>query len=92
MSKDITEDILLKAGFTKKTTYSIVCPKYYSIKLSNIHIGVYNISNMPTRSWNVKVFSSKHFHIADIDIQSIDHFNKLMELMDIDFRLKEEEL
>jgi hypothetical protein len=54
MSKDITEDILLRAGFIKKMTYSIVCPKYYSIKLSNIHIGVYNISNMPTRSWNVK--------------------------------------
>lgn len=90
MSKDITEEILLKAGFTKKMTCSVVCPEYYSIELSNIHIEVYHISNMPTRSWNVKVFNSEYFYIADNDIQTISHFNKVMELMDIDFRLKKE--
>lgn len=86
MSKDITEDILLKAGFDKEKCYSIVCPYRYIKILSDVYVDVSNISNMPMRNWNVKVYNCDGL-FADVDIQTIDHFNRLMDLMDIDFKL-----
>lgn len=88
MSKDITEEILLNAGFHKEEIYSIVCPYRYAIKLSNVYVEVYNSSNMHTRNFNIKVFNSYGL-FADVDIETVEHFNKLMDLMDIDFKLKE---
>ena len=91
--ENITYGILLRAGFHKKETDSIIkirCPEYYSIELPDFFIELYNISNTGTRSWSAKVINSEHLYMAEIDIQTIGHFNKLMELLDISFRLKEE--
>lgn len=89
MFKDITEEILLNAGFHKEEIYSIVCPYRYAIKLSNVYVEVYNSSNMPTRSFDIKVFNSDGL-FANVDIETVEQFNKFMDLMDINFRLKEE--
>ena len=43
---------------------------------------------MHTRNFNIKVFNSYGL-FADVDIETVEHFNKLMDLMDIDFKLKE---
>ena len=91
MSKDITEDILLKAGFNKEERYSIVCPYRYIKILSDVDVS--NVSCMPMRDWNVRIYDRDDYYsglFADVDIQTVEHFNKIMYLMDIDFRLKEE--
>lgn len=88
MSKNITEDILLKAGF-KETDENDRA--YVTFELAN-KISVTNygiICDNGTREWYCEV-SNKNGDCAEVDIQTVDHFNKLMELMDIDFRLKEE--
>lgn len=91
--ENITYGILLRAGFHKKETDSIIkirCPEYYSIELPGFFIELYNISNTGTRSWSAKVINSERLYMADIDIQTIGHFNKLMEILDVNFMLKEE--
>ena len=96
MSKDITditEDILLKAGFNKEECYSIICPYCYIKILSDVYVEVSNFSCMPMRYWNVRIYDRDDYYrglFAEANIQTINHFNKFMELMNIDFRLKEE--
>ena len=87
MNKDITEDILLKAGFKE---ISRVDHKYITFKLTNWDISItnYPFPSNYSRNWSCGV--SNGADCAEADIQTIDHFNKLMELMDIDFRLKED--
>lgn len=89
MSKDITEDILLRAGFEDSAYSSAI------FHLERRDYDIYDIDMEKyqnfNREWYCKVKSFKHgCNCAEADIQTIDHFNKLMELMDIDFRLKEE--
>lgn len=87
MSKNITEDILLRAGF-----------KYSAYSSDSFHLQVrdYDVYDIDmkkytqnfNREWYCKVRSIKpSCNCAEADIQTIDHFNKLMELMDINFRL-----
>lgn len=82
MSKDITEDILLRAGF-KKVSENIQCVTY---EMSSIEVTHYIHFKPAIRSWECRVSYNGNF--ASADILTINHFNKLMELMDIDFRLK----
>lgn len=88
MNKDITEDILLKAGF-KETDR--VDNTYTTFELTDYDITIlhYRYNHCCYRQWYCKVSNNDGFNCAEADIQTIDHFNKLMELMDIDFRLKE---
>lgn len=86
MSKNITEDILLKAGF-KKTDR--VDNTYTTFELTDYDITIFHY-RYHYRQWCCKVSNNDGFNCAKADIQTIDHFNKLMELMDINFRLKEE--
>ena len=84
MSKDITEKILLKAGFNDITEYSNHV-RYVRDNITMIH---YIHAKPHVRNWECRLFSDNGF--ASADILTVEHFNKLMELMDIDFRLKEE--
>lgn len=47
----------------------------------------YMLTNSISRDWNCQIDNSRHEGIASANIQTIDHFNKFMELMDIDYRL-----
>lgn len=82
MNKDITEEILLKAGF-QKNRFS------FYIQGSNPIDIYYTSFPVSGRHWDCFVYSDEKFTslLADIYIQTIDHFNKLMELMNIDLRL-----
>lgn len=123
MSKNITENILLKAGFIKKIFYdedgeseSVYADGEitytYTTQLFMIELTT-NIrgETSPFSDWFCSVYKSvanlctdwkerfrdrywlkedKYWLSATIDIPSIDHFNKLMEVLDIDFKLKGE--
>lgn len=81
MCKDITEEILLKAGFTKKGQ------DLFGYKEDRIVIYI-EVNTYPlVRHWRCSV-DNEHNN-SDTDIQTIDQFNKLMDIMDIDFKLKE---
>lgn len=96
MSKDITEDILLKAGFEEidrvdnvSITFEL---KKWDIEWdieSDWDITMTKYNRSYGRKWSCDV-NNDESNFAYIDIQTIEHFNKLMEVLDIDFRLKEE--
>ena len=81
MTKDITEDILLKAEFKK---VSEIIGYYTTYERYPIDITHLISANHGDRDWFCEVHGN---FTANIDIQTIDHFNKLMELMDIDLKL-----
>ena len=88
MSKDITEDILLRAGFKETDrndrVYVVTFELANRISVTNYR----SICDNSTRKWYCEV-SNKNGDCAEVDIQTVEHFNKLMELMDIDFRLED---
>lgn len=85
MNKEITEDILLKAGFNKVTEDIINRVIYARDNITMIH---YIHAKPHVRNWECRLVANNGF--ASADILTIDHFNKLMDLMDVNFRLKEE--
>lgn len=94
MNKEITEDILLKAGFKELKEISKVNPRYTTFELTNLTNWDISITNYPflsnyPRKWSCEVNNNTNRYAAEADIQTIEHFNKLMDLMDINFRLKE---
>lgn len=92
MSKDITKEILLKVGF-KYFEEDSDNTSYYSYSPDENEKGNWSIiltySKNNGRDWHCEVSTSPTTY-DDTDIQTVDHFNKIMDLMDIDFRLKEE--
>lgn len=88
MSKNITEDILLKAGFEETFRGFVKLNDNENIIVAEAWR--YKPFFNPDREWIASVFDYRYGQITNTDIQTIEHFNKLMELIDIDFRLKEE--
>lgn len=91
--KKISKQILLDNGFTY---IDKSCNAYlgnywneYVIDVDSSYIiSVKDISNMINRNWNVHIDNKDWEAIASVDIETVEHFNILMELMDINFRLK----
>lgn len=94
----VTKQILLDNGFSYIDKTCNTCLGNYwneyvidiSDRNSTYYISVKDISNYIGRGWNVHIDNQDWETIAYVDIETVEHFNKLMELMDIDFRLKEE--
>lgn len=82
MSKEITEDILLKAGFMDAGGNA------FKLFIEGGYIILQYIPQPFGRCWRCSVDNNSD--MSTTNIQTIDHFNKLMDLMGIDFRLKEE--
>lgn len=83
MSKDITEDILLKAGFVD------VSDNAFKLRIKEEGYITLLYSQPPFgRCWTCYVDTT--INMCKADIQTVEHFNKLMDLMDISFKLKEE--
>ncbi len=78
---DISKDILIKAGFIDVSGYM------FRLFVEGGCIILQYAQHPFGRCWRCSVDNNSDMCTADI--QTIDHFNKLMELMDIDFRLKE---
>lgn len=84
MNKNITKDILLRAGF-EDSAYSSVS---FHLEGRDYDIDMEKYQQNFNREWYCKAKSIKHgCNCGEADIQTIDHFNKLMELLDINFRL-----
>lgn len=88
MSKDITEEILLKAGLVEKDGM-LGCSTETDGRKRIIVVAV-DGTDMYGRDYALMVYNGNRDPIGYACIQTIEHFNKFMELMDIDFRLKEE--
>lgn len=92
MSKDITEDILLKAGFEEidrvDNVYITFELKKWDIE-SDWDITMTKYNRSCGRKWSCDV-NNDESNFAYVDIQTIEHFNKFMNLMDINFRLNYE--
>lgn len=89
MSKDITEDILLRAGFEKIGNCLFV------LRLDNNAIELLNLqfdAEECKRHWMcyTNTDTDNDYSITRTSIQTVEHFNKLMDLMDLNFRLKGE--
>ena len=88
MSKDITEGILLNAGFIERDGI-FGCSTETDGRKRTIVVAL-DGSAMYARDYTLIVYNSNKDPIGYACVQTIEHINKLMELMDIDFRLKEE--
>lgn len=88
MSKDIIEGILLKAGFIERGGFFEYSTE--ADKRKRTIIVVLNDSAMYSRDHTLIVYNSSTDLIGYACVQTIEHFNKLMEVLDIDFRLNEE--
>lgn len=86
MNKDLTDDILLKAGFKEDDGYF-----EYATKVNDFIriIGVIHDHSLYGRNYAVCVSLGDDNPIGYACVQTVEHFNKLMDLMDIDFKLKE---
>lgn len=54
---------------------------FFTIDLDN------NYSNSIDRDWNLRIDNNDMQSVCGCDIQTTEHFNTLMDLMEIDFRL-----
>lgn len=82
INKEITKGILLKAGFVDAGGNA------FKLFIEGGYIILQYIPQPFGRCWRCSVDNNND--MSTTNIQTIDHFNMLMELMDIDFRLKEE--
>lgn len=87
MSENITEDILLKAGMYK--VKDSVMEYITQVGGQKYTIQVLKYSVRDGRNYSCGVFNENDYLVGFACVQTIDHFNKLMELMDISFKLKE---
>lgn len=88
MSKDITEGILLKAGFIERDGI-FGCSTEADGRKRTIVVAL-DGSAMYRRDYTLIVYNGNRDPIGYACVQTIEHFNKLMDLMDINFKLKEE--
>ena len=51
------------------------------------HLTVWNESNTPYRDWSIQVDNEIHMTCGGIDLQTVEHFNTFMDLLDLNFKL-----
>lgn len=92
MSKDITIEVLVKSGFKKNPDKTWI---YEMTGTSNFNVAGFGrkrsieVENPWEKCCEVRIYHEYCGLIALVYIKTIGQFNTLMELMDIDFRLKE---
>ena len=96
---DITRELLFNNGFESSGDHwedgnfcsSIfrkdVPHKDKTICSGNYHLTMWNESNTPYRSWSIQVDNEIYTSCGGIDLQTVEHFNTFMDLLDLDFKL-----
>jgi hypothetical protein len=51
------------------------------------HLTVWGESNTSYRDWSIQVDNETHMTCGGIDLQTVEHFNTFMDLLDLDFKL-----
>lgn len=66
-----------------------IYPDCFSVEkeIDNFFITVHTLSNYYKRNFCVHVDCKDRCTIANVDIQTVEHFNKLMELLDINYAI-----
>lgn len=94
----LTDELLLNKGFQKEKLpwyndwYDDIQYEYRK-EVPVIHskdyyyLSITHLSNTKNRDWAVHVDNEVHSTSGKCDIQTIEQFNKFMELLDIDFKL-----
>lgn len=83
MSMDITENALMKAGFRRQFS-----DKW---RLGNVTIDVVHSWNYSNRSFICNVYTEDgRFMKAMLPVDTVEQFNRFMELADVELRLEEE--
>lgn len=90
---DITKKLLIDNGFEldqrmlsngvieyKKDVPHKTCPHKY-------HLTIWDESNTPGRDFSIQVDDEMHMTCGGIDLQTVEHFNTFMDLLDLDFKL-----
>lgn len=94
MNKDITTEILIKSGFKQNPDTTWI---YQINGTSNFNVDGFGRKRSieVEESWHkcheVRIYHEDCGLIAQVDIKTINQFNALMELMDINVKLKEYE-
>jgi hypothetical protein len=89
---NITENILLEKGFEKYSDNPYECYKIKApLKGNKEYLFTLTIdegyTNYPNREWNIQVDDARMCSVCGCDIQTTEQFNKLMDLLEIDFIL-----
>lgn len=84
--KIITREILLNNEFIPIKPQWDECI-IYICSIDSYYILIKNTLNSINRNWNVLI-QKDFITIASVDIETVEHFNMLMKLMDINFKLK----
>lgn len=93
---DITRKILIDNDFKASGDYWENGNFYSSIFRKDVphktraceyHLTIQNESNTPYRNWSIQVDDELHMSCGGFDLQTVEHFNTFMDLLDLDFKL-----
>ena len=90
---DITKKILVDNGFEldqRMLSSGVVEYKKdvpHKTRPHNYHLTIWDESNTPGRDFGIQVDDEMHMTCGAIDLQTVEHFNTFMDLLDLDFKL-----
>ena len=89
----ITKELLLNNGF-RVDPYLPLSIDFYKKEIplksnSNIkyRLTIWEESNTPGRDWCIQIDNEMCMSCGSLDLQTIEHFNTFMDLLDLDFKL-----
>lgn len=87
----ITKEWLLDNGFEE---FEIYGEKLYNLKVDDkntiLYLTITKMGNMIDRDWNVQIDDDRHISIGSLDIQTVEHLNKLFDTLDFNFGFADE--
>ena len=89
----ISDVILIENGFVEDIRFQdaylkTIGVRYFNKNLENNVINLtYGLSNMEGRDWTIQIDDKDCCGIAAVDIDTVEHFNKVCELMEINFSI-----
>lgn len=94
---DITEKLLIDNGFEKIAECGFYNGDFHGAVFRktvphethyyNYYLTIRDESNTPYRDWSIQVDNETHMTCGGIDLQTVEHFNTFMDLLDLDFKL-----
>lgn len=89
----ISDVILIENGFVEDIRFQdaylkTIGVRYFNKNLENNVINLtYGLSNMEDRDWTIQIDDKDCCSIASVDIDTVEQFNKVCELMEINFSI-----
>jgi hypothetical protein len=89
----ITKKLLINNGFVEnynKYTYEYEYGREVALKHNPeciYFLRIYEGSNTNGRDWWINVDNDLHMTCGNVDLNTVEHFNTFMDLLDLDFKL-----